>query len=398
MFSRIFAKKINMFPRNLSVGKAAISSVNRRLTSKNAAIPARLSSKRFLSSSGEAASSHNKRRFMFTAGGAAIGLCAYIAFYYSKKYLISNEETKKSSSLTPQQSYHATTATKLIDDYQKIYNVIAQKIQDEDEYDGGIGYGPSLVRLSWHLLGTYDKNDNTDTRGGSFGGTIYHKYESSDDANNGLDKPRKFLDSIHQQFPWLSRGDLVTLAGVTAVQEMQGPKIYWRPGRVNQLEKFQPPHGRLPDGSQGATHVREVFHRLSDSFKDEEIAALVGVGHAIGRCHKQNSTYDGPWTFSPNIISNQFFVLLLNEDWHVRDWDGPAQMEDVKTKSLMMLPADFSFRFDPAFLKVCKVYAEDQDKLFEVFSSAFAKLLELGIEFPAEQKKFQFKTLDEQED
>lgn len=36
--------------------------------------------------------------------------------------------------------------------------------------------------------------------------------------------------------------------------------------------------------------------------------------------------------------SVQYFDLLLNEPWQWRKWKGPAQYEDKKTKTLMMLP------------------------------------------------------------
>ena len=53
------------------------------------------------------------------------------------------------------------------------------------------------------------------------------------------------------KYPWISRGDLWTLGGVAAVQESGGPKIEWRPGRVddNTASKV-PPNGRLPDASK----------------------------------------------------------------------------------------------------------------------------------------------------
>jgi cytochrome c peroxidase len=50
------------------------------------------------------------------------------------------------------------------------------------------------------------------------------------------------------------------------------------------------------------------------------------------------SGFEGPWTFSPVTFSNQYFTLLLEEPWQWRKWKGPAQYEDKKTKSLMMLP------------------------------------------------------------
>ena len=44
-----------------------------------------------------------------------------------------------------------------------------------------------------------------------------------------------------------------------------------------------PPNGLLPDASQGAAHLRDVFYRMG--FDDRDIVALSGA-HTVGRCHK----------------------------------------------------------------------------------------------------------------
>ena len=73
------------------------------------------------------------------------------------------------------------------------------------------------------------------------------------------------------------------------------------------------------------------------SFNDQEIVALSGA-HALGRCHRDRSGFDGPWTFSPITVTNDYFKLLFDETWVWKKWDGPKQLEDKKTRSLMMLP------------------------------------------------------------
>lgn len=45
----------------------------------------------------------------------------------------------------------AFTPTK--DDYQKVYNHIAGRLEEKDDYDDG-SYGPVIVRLAWHCSGT----------------------------------------------------------------------------------------------------------------------------------------------------------------------------------------------------------------------------------------------------
>jgi cytochrome c peroxidase len=60
-------------------------------------------------------------------------------------------------------------------------------------------------------------------------------------------------------------------------------------------------------------------------FNDQEIVALSGA-HALGRCHSNRSGFEGPWTFSPTILTNEFFKLLVNEKWNWKKWNGPKQV------------------------------------------------------------------------
>lgn len=276
------------------------------------------------------------------------------------------------------------------EDFQEVYNAIAKKIVDEDEYDNYIGYGPVLLRLSWHSSGTWDKNDNS---GGSFGGTYRYSKETNDPSNMGLQNAKAFLEPIHEQFPWISHGDLYTLSGVTALQEMQGPKVPWRPGRVNLSEEATPDNGRLPDAENGADYVRNFFSRFG--FTDQEVVALIGA-HALGKTHMKNSGYEGPWGAATNTFSNEFYVNLLNEQWKAEKTEA-GNTQYNSPSGFMMMPTDYSLREDNTYLKYVKKYAEDQDAFFEDFKNAYKKLIENGIEFPEGTPTIVFKTLDEQE-
>lgn len=97
-----------------------------------------------------------------------------------------------------------------------MYNAIAQILEENPQYDDG-SYGPVLVRLAWHASGTYCK---TNKDGGSAKGTMRFEPESKHGANAGLHIAREKLEKIKKQFPWISYGDLWTLGGVVAVQEM----------------------------------------------------------------------------------------------------------------------------------------------------------------------------------
>jgi len=256
-------------------------------------------------------------------------------------------------------------------DYDAVRKDIKAIIKKPGYDDGSIG--PVLVRLAWHASGTYDHKTRT---GGSDGATMRFNMEAKDPANMGLEHARDFLLEVKAKHPWITHADLWTLAGVVAVEEMGGPKVPWQPGRLDKNDETAcPPNGRLPDASQGKRHIRDIFGRMG--FNDAEIVSLIGA-HTIGRCHTDRSGYDGPWTHTPTRFSNQFFKLLLNEEWQERKWEGPKQYDD-KSKELMMLPTDMALLDDPEFKKLVELYAKDKDAFFRDFSSAFAKLLNLGV-------------------
>ncbi|KAJ2554695.1 heme peroxidase [Coemansia sp. RSA 1933] len=271
--------------------------------------------------------------------------------------------------------------------YQRVYKDIAALLEDENYDDGS--YGPVFVRLAWHASGTFDKMTRT---GGSDGATIRFATESNHGANAGLDVARARLEPLKKKYPAISYGDLYTLAGVVAVQELGGPTVRWRPGRSdNKTEVHCTPDGRLPDASKGPDHVRNIFYRMG--FNDQEITALVGA-HALGRCHTTRSGYDGPWNASPTSFTNFFYTELLDNTWIPKQWDGPFQYVDKATGQFMMLPADMVFKLDPQFRKYTDIYAADQDAFFADFTKAFTKLLELGVKFPEDAPVYEFKTLD----
>ncbi|KAI0001272.1 cytochrome c peroxidase [Russula compacta] len=305
-----------------------------------------------------------------TALYATIGLALVGGIGY---YAYSSSDTAATSVKSGTQAAKAAlkfTPTKA--DYQKVYNKIAKIIDEAGNYDDG-SYGPVLLRLAWHSSGTYDKETNT---GGSNYATMRFEPESLHEANNGLNVARGLVEEIKKEFDWISYGDLWTLAGVAAVQEMGGPKVPWRPGRIDGFAKDATPDGRLPDAAQAQDHIRAIFYRMG--LNDQEIVALIGA-HALGRCHPDRSGFEGPWTFSPTTFTNDFFKLLLSEKWVWRKWGGRKQYADKKTGTLMMLPADYALVQDRSFKKYVQAYAADEALFFKDFSAAIAKLFELGV-------------------
>lgn len=303
-------------------------------------------------------SSHTLRKSIY--GGIIFGIAALSGGYF---YLKNEPESLKF--IFPTKSVKK--------DYHKVYREIAELINSDEieDYDDG-SLGPIFVRLGWHSSGTYNKENNT---GGSNGATMRFEPESKHAANAGLHVARDALEKIKKKNPWISYGDLWTLASVCAIQEMSGPIIPWRPGRTDGDSSQCPPDGLLPDASKEQNHLRTIFYRMG--FNDQEIVALSGA-HALGQCHVDRSGYTGHWTFSPTVLTNEYYKMLINEKWNFKKWDGPKQFED-KTKSLMMLPTDISLIKDKEFRRYVELYAKDEKKFFEDFSKAFSKLLELGV-------------------
>jgi peroxiredoxin len=250
-------------------------------------------------------------------------------------------------------------------------------------YDDGSA-GPVLVRLAWHSAGTYDKQTNT---GGSNGAGMRYEKEGGDPANAGLQHARAFLEPVKRQHPWITYADLWTLAAVVAIREMGGPAIEWQGGRTDFVDDSKvPPRGRLPDGAQGADHLRWIFYRMG--FDDREIVALSGA-HNLGRCHSDRSGFEGKWVNNPTRFSNMYFKLLRMHDWKKKRLangleqfvyvDQDLDDDDDEPEELMMLPTDIALLHDPGFRVWVDRYADDKDLFFRDFAAVFAKLLELGI-------------------
>jgi len=151
----------------------------------------------------------------------------------------------------------------------------------------------------------------------------------------------------------------------------------------------------LPDASKDQNHIRAIFGRMG--FNDQEMVALSGA-HALGRCHTDRSGFDGPWTFSPTVLTNDYFRLLLEEKWGWRSWNGPKQYQDSSSKSLMMLPTDIALIKDPVFMKYVQQYAKDNQAFFDDFSNVVTKLFELGVPFESKpEDRIKFKSTHDAE-
>ena len=262
-------------------------------------------------------------------------------------------------------------------DSEKDFKQLRKDVKALMEKDANLG--PTLVRLAWHSSGTYDKMTQT---GGSSGGTIRFKEELAHGGNAGLDKMVAALEPIKERNPKISYADMYAYAGKVAIEEMGGPTMEFKYGRVDEMDPSKvTPNGRLPDADKGdhagpktTQGLRDVFYRMG--FDDQEIVALSGA-HALGRCHADASGYVGPWSSTPLLFNNSYYGLLKGLKWTENTKTKKFQYEDPSGQ-LMMLPSDIVLLEDENFKKYVDVYAKDQKKFFADFKNAFEKLELLG--------------------
>lgn len=307
-------------------------------------------------------------------------------------------------------------------------------------------YGPLLVRLAWHCNGAYRVFDG---RGGCNGGRIRFEPERSWEDNTNLDKARAVLTPIKLKYGLgLSWGDLIVLAGTTAIEDMGGPILGFCAGRVDEVdgseslelgpslaqEELFPCHhngdckapfhstteGLLyvnPEGPMGspdpvgsARQVRDTFARMG--MNDSETVALVGGGHAFGKCHgacprgpgpapkdqplnawpgycgsgKGNDTFttgfELKWTPHPTRWDNDYFKLLAGYEWE--RYLGPAghwqwRIKDASgpLSEVGMLTADVAMLHDPEnkYQELVELWSKDRADLDRAFAHAWYKLM-----------------------
>ncbi|KAL1345399.1 hypothetical protein AAHE18_08G114500 [Arachis hypogaea] len=192
---------------------------------------------------------------------------------------------------------------------------------------------PLMLRLAWHSAGTFDVKTKT---GGPFG-TMKHEAEQKHEANRGLDIAVNLLEPLKQHFPNITYADFYQLAGVVAVEVTGGPEVPFHPGREDKADP--PPEGRLPDATKGNDHLRELFVQTM-GLTDQDIVALSGA-HTLGRCHKDRSGFEGPWTSNPLVFDNSYFTELVGGE----------------REGLLQLPTDKALLEDPVFRPLVEKYA-----------------------------------------
>eukprot|EP01084_Bolivina_argentea_P037937 70149_1 len=316
----------------------------------------------------------------------------------------------------------------------------SQECWPADTFGSESSYGPLFIRLTWHCAGTFRA---TDGLGGCAGGRQRFWPEASWDDNTNLDKARALLVPLKYKYGTaLSWGDLMVFAGTAAILNMSGPVSEICAGRIDSPDgndslplgpgpqappcdipgDCQRPLGPdtigliyvnpegfqgIPDQSKSATQIREIFGRMNMS--DRETVALIGGGHAFGKCHGAcpfgagppphmdpfnpwpgncssgkgidtfTSGIEGKWTSTPLKWSNEYFKLLININYELHKGPGNKyQWRHPKDTSLIMLTTDLALVNDSNYRIISKEFADNITALNVAFSNAWEKLVTSG--------------------
>jgi catalase-peroxidase len=264
-----------------------------------------------------------------------------------------------------------------------------------------------LVRTAWASASSYR---GADLRGGADGGRLRLAPQKDWAANNPteLAKVLKALETIQNDFNQqqsdgtrVSLADLIVLGGATAIEKAAKDAGYevavpFKPGRmdasqeqtdVNSFAVLEP----SADGFRnyfGATSMHSPAEMLVERANQltltiPEMTALVG-GMRVLDANTDGSKH-GVFTDRPGVLSNDFFVNLLNMS---TQWSKSSSAEGVyegherasgKLK-WTATPVDLIFGSHSELRATAEVYGADdgKQKFVEDFIAAWDKVMNLG--------------------
>jgi catalase-peroxidase len=257
---------------------------------------------------------------------------------------------------------------------------IAQVLTDsKDWWPADFGhYGPLMIRMAWHLAGTYRINDG---RGGAGAGQQRFAPINSWPDNVSLDKARRLLWPVKKKYgKKLSWGDLMVLTGNVALETMgfatfgfgggrvdvwePDDDVYWGPETTwldderysgdRELEEPlaavqmgliyvnpQGPNGN-PDPLAAARDIRETFRRMA--MNDEETVALIAGGHTFGKTHGA-----GP---ESNVGPDPEAAPIEQQGLGWKSTFGTGVGNDAITSGLEVIWTDTPITWDNSFFRI----------------------------------------------
>ncbi|MDT5011928.1 MAG: catalase-peroxidase [Mycobacterium sp.] len=263
---------------------------------------------------------------------------------------------------------------------------------------------PQLVKTAWAAASSFR---STDKRGGANGARIRLEPQRSWEVNEPteLDRALPVLEKIQQDFNGsvsggkkVSLADLIVLAGSAAVEKAAKDagyeiQVHFAPGRTDASQENTDAEAMSvleprADGFRNYVRPGEKA-ALEELLLDKaymldvtapELAVLVGGLRALGANH--GGTKHGVFTDRPGVLSNDFFVSLLDmgTEWKVSESaENVYQGTDRATGAVKWTATanDLVFGSNSVLRAIVEVYAQDdaKQKFVEDFVAAWVKIM-----------------------
>jgi catalase-peroxidase len=260
---------------------------------------------------------------------------------------------------------------------------------------------PQLVGVAWSSMSSFRV---TDFRGGANGARVRLEPQRSWEANEPavLDEVIPVLDGIRSNFENTAAGgkrvslaDIIVLAGNAAVEKAARDgghevAVPFRPGRTDatqdrtDVESFEVLEPRadgfrnyVAAGEQTLQQVLFLDRAYMLNVTAPEMTVLIGGLRALGANH--GGTTHGVFTERPGVLSNDFFVNLLDSEteWSSGE-DGIYSGHDRASgaQQWTATPIDLVFGSHSQLRALSEVYAQSDNngKFIDDFVAAWAKV------------------------
>lgn len=257
-----------------------------------------------------------------------------------------------------------------------------------------------LVSTAWASASTYR---NSDHRGGANGARIRLAPQKDWEVNQPeqLTKVLGILEKIQSEFEKpVSIADLIILGGCAAIEQAaknagHNITVPFNPGRVDaedahtDAESFEP----LEPETDGFRNYAKTMYTVSAEellvdrahlmkLTAPEMTVLVGGLRVLGANH--NDSQNGVFTTTPETLTNDFFVNLLDmsTEWKATDKsEQEFEGRDRKTGQAKWTASrvDLIFGHNHELRAVAEVYAtnDSKEKFAKDFIAAWSKVMDL---------------------
>ncbi|WPU66602.1 catalase/peroxidase HPI [Peredibacter starrii] len=259
---------------------------------------------------------------------------------------------------------------------------------------------PRLVSIAWASASTFRGSDK---RGGANGARIRFAPQNKWEVNRPelLKEELAALENVRKDFgKTVSMADMIVLAGSAAIEKAAadgGHKITvpFRPGRMDALEEQTDAHSfevlePLADGFRN--YLKKVYRLTAEellidkaqllTLSAPEMTVLLGGMRVLGT--NAEGSKNGVFTTRPGVLTNDFFLNLLNMDYQWTSKDKSDQLFEGKVRKTGELKwtatrVDLIFGSHAQLRAIAEIYAsvDSQEKFVNDFVKAWVKVMEL---------------------